>query len=48
MSQAFALLSLVFMIAFVFQFDAVHRRNRHYRRIRFMYDAVRAGAAGCS
>ena len=48
MSQTFALLSLVFMIAFVILFDAKHQRDRHYRRILFMYEAVRAGAAGCS
>jgi hypothetical protein len=45
MNQEFALLSLVFMMAFVFQFDAIHQRDRNYQRIRSMYDAVRAGAA---
>jgi hypothetical protein len=45
MHQRFALLSVVFMMCFVIRFDRVHRRNRHYRRLRLMCDAVLTGAA---
>jgi hypothetical protein len=40
MDRYFALEALVFMMAFVFVFDNVHRRNRAYRRLREMYEGV--------
>jgi flagellar biosynthesis protein FlhB len=40
MASFCALLSLVFMIAFVSLFDVIHQRNRHYRRLRVMYEGV--------
>ncbi|HJT88949.1 MAG TPA: hypothetical protein VJ732_13865 [Bryobacteraceae bacterium] len=40
MSLYFALQAVVFMIGFVYVYDRLHRRNRHYRRLRAIYDAI--------
>jgi hypothetical protein len=37
MSRYWALLSIVFMIPFVFLYDKLHRRNCNYRRLWEMY-----------
>lgn len=37
MSRYWALLSIVFMIPFVFLYDRLHRRNGNYRRLWEMY-----------
>ena len=37
MSRFWALLSVVFMKAFVILFDRVHQRNRNYRELWKMY-----------
>ena len=42
MSRYFALLSVVYMIAFVIVFDRVHQRNRNRRWLRRMYAELRA------
>lgn len=41
-SQYFALLSVVFMFPVVFLFDRVHQRKQHYRRLREMYEGLKA------
>ncbi len=40
MNRYCALQAVVFMMAYVFVFDNVHRRNRAYRRLREMYEGV--------
>lgn len=40
MSLYFALQAVVFMIGFVYLYDRLHRRNRHYRHLRAIYDAI--------
>lgn len=37
MSHYWALLSIVYQIAFVYLWDRVHQRNRNYRRLWQMY-----------
>ena len=44
MSRFYALLSVVFMIAFVVLFDKVHQRNSNYRRLWAMYRELQARA----
>jgi len=43
MSRYWALFSVVPAIAFVYLFDAVHRRNRNYRELWRMYRELRGG-----
>ena len=40
MNRYCALQAVVFMMAYVFVLDNVHRRNRAYRRLREMYEGV--------
>jgi hypothetical protein len=37
-----ALQAIVFMMAYVFVFDHLHRRNRAYRRLREMYEGLKS------
>ncbi len=43
MSFYFALQAVVFMMVFVYLYDRMHRRNRHYRHLRAIYDAITRG-----
>ena len=42
MSRYWALLAVVFMIAFVYVFSRLHQRNRNYRRLWEMYRELQA------
>ena len=41
MARAWALQSVVFMIAFVYLFDRVRQRNQNYRRLWEMYEELK-------
>jgi hypothetical protein len=41
MSRFWALESIVFMMAFVFLYDRMHLRRRHYRRLWEMYEGLK-------
>lgn len=42
MARYWALLSMVFMKAFVILFDRIHQRNRNYQRLWEMYREMQA------
>ncbi|GEM_PF-3522533 len=41
MARYGALQAVIFLIPAVFLFDRIHQRNRHYRRLREMYEGLK-------